>query len=144
MKKYGINYSLVVVDRVSSETHQHFCANTGLTRGELGTSMSHLWCLLQGIQKELDKLGPEFTEDGVVKTVLRERIVQEKQCAISYTSAGPGSMTCDRAGPVTLEDCKDCWGTGHCRYGKTEEEWVALEEKITKRYIAHEKECGRM
>ena len=56
MKKYGINYSLVVVDRVSSETHQHFCANTGLTRGELGTSMSHLWCLLQGIQKELDNI----------------------------------------------------------------------------------------
>ena len=38
----------------------------------------------------------------------------------------PGSMFCDRTGPVTIEDCKTCWGTGGCRYGKTEEEWNAL------------------
>ena len=31
---------------------------------------------------------------------------------------GPGSLTCDRAGPVTIEDCKTCHGTGTCSYGK--------------------------
>lgn len=30
------------------------------------------------IQGELDSLGPEFSEDGIVRTVLRERILQEK------------------------------------------------------------------
>jgi len=78
------------------------------------------------IQKELDNLGPEFAEDGIVKIVLRDRIVQEKERANAYSFAGPGSMTCDRAGPVTIEDCKTCWGTGSCRYGKTEEEWNLL------------------
>lgn len=36
---------------------------------------------------------------------------------------GPGSLTCDRAGAVTAEDCKNCLGTGGCRYGKTDEEF---------------------
>ena len=49
------------------------------------------------------------------------------------TSAGPGSMTCDRAGPVTIEDCKSCWGTGGCRYGKTEEEWYLLVKSMDRR-----------
>ncbi len=40
--------------------------------------------------------------------------------------SGPGSMTCDRAGPVTIEDCKTCWGTGGCTYGKTEQEYQEL------------------
>lgn len=31
------------------------------------------------IQKELDNLGPEFAEDGIVRTVLRSRIEQEKR-----------------------------------------------------------------
>jgi len=41
---------------------------------------------------------------------------------------GPGSITCDRAGPVTEEGCKHCIGTGGCRHGKTEEEFLALKE----------------
>ena len=31
---------------------------------------------------------------------------------------GPGSLTCDRVGAVTIEDCKICHGTGTCSYGK--------------------------
>lgn len=33
------------------------------------------------IQGELDRLGPEFTEDGIVKTILRDRVTQEKELA---------------------------------------------------------------
>ena len=40
--------------------------------------------------------------------------------------SGPGSLTCDRAGPVTAETCKTCLGTGSCMYGKTAEEIAAL------------------
>lgn len=42
---------------------------------------------------------------------------------------GPGSITCDRAGPVTLEDCKTCFGTGGCTYGKTKAEIDAHNQK---------------
>lgn len=35
-----------------------------------------------------------------------------------YEKQGPGSWMCDRAGPVTIEDCKTCHGTGNCNYGK--------------------------
>ena len=31
---------------------------------------------------------------------------------------GPMSLTCDRIGPVSEEDCKTCIGTGSCTYGK--------------------------
>jgi hypothetical protein len=50
-----------------------------------------------------------------------------------HSMSGPGTMTCDRAGPVTIEDCKTCWGTGGCRYGKTEEEWDLLVKDRAKR-----------
>ena len=33
---------------------------------------------------------------------------------------GPGSLTCDKAGASGIEDCKDCYGTGSCNYGKEE------------------------
>jgi len=56
MKKYGINYSLVIVDRVSPDLHKYFCSKSGLTRGELGCTMSHLWCLLNGIQNKLENI----------------------------------------------------------------------------------------
>ncbi len=46
-------------------------------------------------------------------------------------------MTCDRVGPVTEADCKTCWGTGGCKYNKSEDEWNALifkqKEKQNKR-----------
>lgn len=29
------------------------------------------------IKRELDGLGPEFAEDGIIKTILRERIAME-------------------------------------------------------------------
>lgn len=48
--------------------------------------------------------------------------------------SGPGSLTCDRAGPVTIEDCKTCWGTGGCRYGKTEQEFKELKESFDAHY----------
>lgn len=49
-------------------------------------------------------------------------------------TSGPGSLTCDRAGPVTLEDCKSCLGTGGCRCGKTDEEFKKL---VAITYRAH-------
>ena len=72
----------------------------------------------------MDKI--DFLE-GEIKN-LKERI--EKLENISYFSTfpvkmkdfiileGPGSITCDRTGAKSIEDCKECWGTGSCTYGK--------------------------
>jgi hypothetical protein len=43
----------------------------------------------QRIQKELDSLGDEFLDDGIVKTVLRLRIEQEKQRAKAKKAKPP-------------------------------------------------------
>ncbi len=48
---------------------------------------------------------------------------------VMYPQGGPGSTTCDKAGATSIADCKDCWGTGGCRHGKTDAEWEALCKK---------------
>lgn len=55
MKKYGINYNLIIVDRVSADLCKHLCKNS-LTKGELGCTLSHLWCLLHSINNNDDNL----------------------------------------------------------------------------------------
>jgi len=48
MQKYKINYTLVVVEKVSLQLHQTLCLNKSLiSRNELGCCLSHLWCLYQ-------------------------------------------------------------------------------------------------
>jgi GR25 family glycosyltransferase involved in LPS biosynthesis len=48
MKKYDINFSLVIVDKVSVQLHKSLCQNKSLiSRSELGCCLSHLWCLYQ-------------------------------------------------------------------------------------------------
>lgn len=47
MKKYGISFTFVIVDRISKETHKDICEKetSKVSRGELGCCLSHLWCL---------------------------------------------------------------------------------------------------
>lgn len=48
MKKYKINYTLVIVERISKELHRELCFNKSLiSRSEMGCCLSHLWCLYQ-------------------------------------------------------------------------------------------------
>jgi GR25 family glycosyltransferase involved in LPS biosynthesis len=48
MKKYKINYTLVIVERISKELHKELCFNKSLiSRSEMGCCLSHLWCLYQ-------------------------------------------------------------------------------------------------
>jgi len=49
MKKYNINFSLVIVERVSTELYKSISdnSNTFISKGELGCCLSHLWCLSQ-------------------------------------------------------------------------------------------------
>ena len=55
MKKYKLNYSLVIVDRVSTELHKTICHKKSLiSRSELGCCLSHLWCLNQIINNNYE------------------------------------------------------------------------------------------
>jgi GR25 family glycosyltransferase involved in LPS biosynthesis len=49
MKKYNINYTFVVVDKISSSLHKTICSNGNslISKNELGCCLSHLWCLKQ-------------------------------------------------------------------------------------------------
>jgi glycosyl transferase family 25 len=52
MKKYGINFSLVIVDRISHETLSEIGEYLPISINEFGCCLSHLWCLYQIINKK--------------------------------------------------------------------------------------------
>jgi len=52
MKKYKINYTLVIVERISLNVYKKLGDNTGLTIGEVGCCLSHLWCLYSIIKNK--------------------------------------------------------------------------------------------
>lgn len=48
MKKMSINFTLVIVERISSDLHKSLCLNKSLiSKNELGCCLSHMWCLRQ-------------------------------------------------------------------------------------------------
>ena len=52
MKKYNLNFTLVIVQKVSNELYTSFSENsnppsTFISKNELGCCLSHLWCLSQ-------------------------------------------------------------------------------------------------
>jgi glycosyl transferase family 25 len=47
MKKYGINFKLIIVNRISSDTYKLLCKKAQLSNSEIGCTLSHLWCLKQ-------------------------------------------------------------------------------------------------
>jgi len=52
MKKYGINFSLVIVDYISHETLSELGEYLPISINELGCCLSHLWCLYQILYKK--------------------------------------------------------------------------------------------
>jgi glycosyl transferase family 25 len=49
MRKYKINFTLIIVERISTELYKSLSDNskTFISKGELGCCLSHLWCLSQ-------------------------------------------------------------------------------------------------
>ena len=47
MNKYKINFTLVIVERISNDLYKTISDNssTFISKGELGCCLSHLWCL---------------------------------------------------------------------------------------------------
>jgi glycosyl transferase family 25 len=45
MKKYGINFNLVIVDKIPNESYKSLCENSLISISEFGCCVSHMWCL---------------------------------------------------------------------------------------------------
>jgi GR25 family glycosyltransferase involved in LPS biosynthesis len=45
MKKFSINYTLIIVDKISENINTELNYNKTITKSELGCLLSHLWCL---------------------------------------------------------------------------------------------------
>ena len=56
MKKYNIDFTLVIVEKISNEVYKTITDNTNtfITRGEMGCCISHLWCLYQIIKNNYE------------------------------------------------------------------------------------------
>jgi GR25 family glycosyltransferase involved in LPS biosynthesis len=54
MKKYNINFTLVVVERVTDEIYSLINKTINISKSELGCSLSHLWCLNNIIKNSYD------------------------------------------------------------------------------------------
>lgn len=53
MKKYNINFSLVVVNRINEKMHS-LVGNMRITKDELGCTLSHMWCLREIIKQQYE------------------------------------------------------------------------------------------
>jgi hypothetical protein len=45
-KKYGINYSLIIVDKIDNTIYDKLVKEKNISKSELGCCLSHMWCLL--------------------------------------------------------------------------------------------------
>lgn len=52
MKKYKINFTLVIVDKVLPDMYKKLCPKKHISKSELGCCLSHLWCLNNAIHNQ--------------------------------------------------------------------------------------------
>jgi GR25 family glycosyltransferase involved in LPS biosynthesis len=82
MKKYNINFNLVVVNRLKEEVYENIKKkiNNEITKEEAGCSLSHLWCLKNAKKNKYEKI-IIFEDDTIFhKNFLElfEKIIQKK------------------------------------------------------------------
>jgi len=54
MQKYKINFSFVLVEKVSDKKYNQLCETKSISKGELGCCLSHMWCLNDIIQNNYE------------------------------------------------------------------------------------------
>jgi GR25 family glycosyltransferase involved in LPS biosynthesis len=74
MKKYGINFTLVIVEHISYETFVELGQNLSISLNELGCCVSHLWCLYQIIYKKC-KNAIIFEDDIILHKEFEKKII---------------------------------------------------------------------
>ena len=64
MKKLNINYTIIVVQKIHINVYRHLSTGKSITHGEVGTLLSHMWCLRDAIKNNYDKF--IIFEDDVI------------------------------------------------------------------------------
>ena len=64
MKKLNINYTIIVVQKIHINVYRHLSTGKSITHGEVGTLLSHMWCLRDAIKNNYDKF--IIFEDDIV------------------------------------------------------------------------------
>jgi len=54
MKKYNINFTFVIVDRIPSNLYNSLKKYTSISAAEMGCCLSHMWCLYQIIKSKYE------------------------------------------------------------------------------------------
>jgi len=54
MKKYNINFTLVLVKKVTTKKYITICEKQYISKGELGCCLSHMWCLYDIIKNKFE------------------------------------------------------------------------------------------
>lgn len=54
LKKYKINYNLIIVDRIDKEVYQKLVSDNRISIAELGCCMSHMWCLINMLKNKYE------------------------------------------------------------------------------------------
>ena len=74
MKKYGINFTIVSVERISQEIYYEIRKNTSISISEFGCCISHLWCLYQIILKK-NKNALIFEDDIILHKDFEQKFI---------------------------------------------------------------------
>lgn len=89
MKKYGINFTLVIVDHISYETLVELETKLSISLNEFGCCISHLWCLYQIIYKKY-KNAIIFEDDIILHKDFEKKFINiyEKNHNIDFLLLG--------------------------------------------------------
>jgi GR25 family glycosyltransferase involved in LPS biosynthesis len=74
MKKYGINFTLLIVEYISPEILVQFDKKLSISTNELGCCISHLWCLYQIIYKKIKNV-IIFEDDIILHKEFEQRFL---------------------------------------------------------------------
>jgi GR25 family glycosyltransferase involved in LPS biosynthesis len=82
MKKYNINFTLIVVEKITPQIYDSFLNNSSIliSKNELGCCLSHLWCLYHIIQNNHENA--LIFEDDIIlhKNFINEFVMTHKNC----------------------------------------------------------------
>jgi len=77
-KKYGIDYTLVLVDKVEQDVYTKLFQHAKLSLSELGCTMSHMWCLIHILKNNFEN-AIIFEDDVIFSKTFVDDFIQIHQ-----------------------------------------------------------------
>jgi GR25 family glycosyltransferase involved in LPS biosynthesis len=87
MKKYNINFTLVIVERVTNEIYSTINKTTKISKAEFGCSLSHLWCLNNVIKNNF-KNAIIFEDDIILHKKFNKLILERLKINYDFLVLG--------------------------------------------------------